>query len=104
MTKSLQSFKPDKSAVTTLKYSDITSQMIGAAMEVHRILKNGFQEVIYQRALEKEMRLKGLNVHREFEMPIIIKKNKSALAVLISLWKALFQLNLKLYMFWKART
>ncbi|GHU68636.1 hypothetical protein FACS189413_06010 [Bacteroidia bacterium] len=35
------------------KYSDITAKIIGSAMEVHKILGNGFQEVIYQRALAK---------------------------------------------------
>ena len=34
------------------KYSEENAKIIGAAMEVHRILGNGFQEVIYQRALE----------------------------------------------------
>ena len=58
------------------KYADITSKIIGSAMEVHRILKNGFQEVIYQRALEKEMLLKGLHVQREYEMPIFYKGEK----------------------------
>ena len=37
------------------KYSDLTAKIIGAAMEVHKILGNGFQEVIYQRALAVEM-------------------------------------------------
>jgi GxxExxY protein len=45
-------------------------------MEVHRILGNGFQEVIYQRALEKEMILHGLNFSREFEMPIYYKEEQ----------------------------
>ncbi|GAB3202340.1 GxxExxY protein [Pontibacter aydingkolensis] len=45
-------------------------------MEVHCILKNGFQEVIYQRALEKEMQLQGLKIKREFEMPIFYKGEK----------------------------
>jgi len=35
------------------KYSDVTARIIGASMEVHKILGNGFQEVIYQRCLEK---------------------------------------------------
>jgi GxxExxY protein len=58
------------------KYSDITSKVIGAAIEVHKILGNGFQEVIYQRALEREMRLHSLNFQREFEMPIFYKKEQ----------------------------
>lgn len=62
-----------KSVERTLKYADITSLIIGSAMEVHCILKNGFQEVIYQRALEKEMQIKGLNASREYEMPIFYK-------------------------------
>jgi GxxExxY protein len=55
------------------KHSEITSKVIGAAMEVHKILGNGFQEVIYQRALGKEMHLHGLTFQREFEMPIFYK-------------------------------
>jgi GxxExxY protein len=33
----------------------ITHEIIGCAMEVHKILGNGFQEVVYQRALSVEM-------------------------------------------------
>ncbi|MEP6951940.1 MAG: GxxExxY protein [Ginsengibacter sp.] len=58
------------------KYSDITAKIIGCAMEVHKILGNGFQEVIYQRAMEKEMTLQGLTFAREFEMPIFYKKEQ----------------------------
>jgi GxxExxY protein len=58
------------------KYSEITSKIIGCSMEVHKILGNGFQEVIYQRALEKEMALQGLLFAREFEMPIFYKKEQ----------------------------
>ena len=58
------------------KYSDITSKIIGCSMEVHKILGNGFQEVIYQRALEKEMTLQGMSFAREFEMPIFYKKDQ----------------------------
>jgi GxxExxY protein len=42
-------------------------------MEVHKELGNGFQEVIYQRALEIEMRNAGLQFNREFEMDIFYK-------------------------------
>ena len=41
----------------TYKYSELTSKIIGCAMTVHKTLGNGFQEVIYQRALAIEMNL-----------------------------------------------
>ncbi len=47
-------------------------------MEVHKALGNGFQEVIYQRALEYEMFLQGLEFSREHEMPIFYKKQHVA--------------------------
>jgi GxxExxY protein len=40
---------------------------------VHRALGNGFQEVIYQRALEIEMTDNGISFKREQEMPIYFK-------------------------------
>ncbi len=52
------------------KYEEITKRIIGAAMKVHSALGNGFQEVIYQRALEIEFRRSGLEFVREFSMPI----------------------------------
>lgn len=55
------------------KYSALTGKIIGCALEVHKVLGNGFQEVIYQRALEVEFKRTGILYHREFEMPIIYK-------------------------------
>ena len=52
------------------KYGDITEKVIGAAFRVHGTLGNGFQEVIYQRALELEFNAMTINYAREFEMPI----------------------------------
>jgi GxxExxY protein len=57
------------------KYSELTGTIIGCAMEVHRILGNGFQEAIYQRALAIELGLKNIHFDREFEMPIHYKEN-----------------------------
>ncbi len=42
-------------------------------MEVHRIMKSGFQEVIYQRALSVELTNNGIKHEREYEMPIFYK-------------------------------
>ena len=52
------------------KFSEITERIIGGAMKVHTTLGNGFQEVIYQRALAIEMTRQGLNFQREMEMPV----------------------------------
>lgn len=54
-----------------MKYADITEKIIKCSMKVHNTLGNGFQEVIYQRALEIEMNKTGLEFSREFEMPIL---------------------------------
>jgi GxxExxY protein len=56
-----------------LKYKDITEKIIGAAYEVHKFLGNGFQEVIYQRALGYEFLKAGLNYQREIEQDIFYK-------------------------------
>jgi GxxExxY protein len=55
------------------KYSDITGKIIGCAMEVHKFLGNGFQEVIYQRALAIELERIGLNYQREIEQHLYYK-------------------------------
>jgi GxxExxY protein len=49
---------------------DLTYKIIGCAMAVHSTLGNGFQEVIYQRALAIEFEKKGIAFQREVEMPI----------------------------------
>jgi GxxExxY protein len=59
---------------TPEEFNDCTSRIIGCAMRVHSILGNGFQEVIYQRALEIEMASEGLGFVREMEMPIFYKE------------------------------
>ncbi len=56
-----------------LKYKDITEKIIGASFEVHKFLGNGFQEVIYQRALAWEMKQVDLDFAREIEQDIYYK-------------------------------
>lgn len=56
-----------------LKHKEITEKIIGASFEVHKFLGNGFQEVIYQRALAYEMNRAGLNFQRELEQDIFYK-------------------------------
>lgn len=57
----------------TLKHQDITEKIIGAAFEVHKYFGNGFQELIYQRALALELAKAGLEFAREVEQDIFYK-------------------------------
>jgi GxxExxY protein len=56
-----------------MEYREITQNIIGCAMQVHRTLGNGFPEAIYQRALAIEMHLAGLTFEREREMHIFYR-------------------------------
>jgi len=56
-----------------MKHKDLTYKIIGCALEVHKYLGNGFQEVVYQRALAIEMSLQGIEYSREHEMNLTYK-------------------------------
>lgn len=45
--------------------SDLTSRIIACAIEVHKTLGPGFEEVFYQRALERELTAAGIEATRE---------------------------------------
>ncbi len=53
-----------------LKYSELTEIIINAAMKVHRSLGPGFPEIIYQRALEVELKRRDINYKAEQELPV----------------------------------
>ncbi len=59
-----------------MKYEELTHKIIGCAMRVHSALGNGFQEVIYQRAMEIEMSDTGISFSREHEMPVYYKNQQ----------------------------
>jgi len=56
--------------------SALTSRIIAAAHEVHRTLGPGFEEVIYQRALAKELGAQGLEFDREVWIEVVYKGDK----------------------------
>jgi len=55
---------------TDLKHSDLTEKIIGASFQVHSFLGNGFQEVIYQRALVHEFQNSGLNYLKAYKLEV----------------------------------
>jgi GxxExxY protein len=56
--------------------NEISHKIIGCAMQVHNALGNGFQEVIYQRALAIEMNLANLEFRREIGIPIFYRNKQ----------------------------
>jgi len=73
--------------VMIMKYGGLTGKIIGAAMEVHKALENGFQEVIYQRAVSMEMNLQGISQGQKNKGPCSTKVVTLVSVGLISLWK-----------------
>jgi len=59
-----------------MKYEELTHKIIGCAMRVHTALGNGFQEVIYQRAMVIELTDSDIVFNREFEMPVYYKNQQ----------------------------
>jgi GxxExxY protein len=51
----------------------LSNRVIGAAIEVHRILGPGLLESVYELALERELRLIGLPVRRQQTVPLEYK-------------------------------
>jgi GxxExxY protein len=51
----------------------LTEAVIGAAIEVHRIMGPGLLESIYQKCLEKELKLRGLEFLAQARLPISYK-------------------------------
>jgi 3-deoxy-manno-octulosonate cytidylyltransferase (CMP-KDO synthetase) len=60
-------------------FGEITGEIIGASMEVHRTMGPGFQEYLYQRALEKELIKRKLSVKKEFDLPVYYKNEQIGL-------------------------
>lgn len=56
--------------LSSMKHEELTHKIIGCAMKVHSTLGNGFQEVIYQRAMVIEMEKQGQGFAREMVMTI----------------------------------
>lgn len=61
--------------VEEYKYKDTTGKIIGTAMQVHKVLGNGVQEVIYLRALAIEFPFFGLGFKRELTCPSFTEIN-----------------------------
>jgi len=58
-----------------LLYSELTQEIIGAAMEVHKILHHGFLESVYEEALAIEFNLRNIPFVRQRPVDVLYKGN-----------------------------
>lgn len=63
----------------------VAHQIIGCAIEVHRILGPGLLESVYQECLPIELMSRGLHVETQVRVPIIYKDQKIATPLRIDL-------------------
>ncbi len=59
----------------TQKYlDDLTYEVVGAAIEVHKIMGRGLLESVYQQCLIEELRHREINFQTEMKVPVIYKE------------------------------
>ena len=56
--------------------NEISSKIIGAAIEVHKVLGPGLLESAYETCLERELQLQGIQVQRQLALPLVYKDIK----------------------------
>jgi GxxExxY protein len=59
--------------VADIIYKELSYAIVGAAMEVHRILGPGFLETVYQKALAHELALRGIRFEQFKKLPVYYK-------------------------------
>ncbi len=54
-------------------FKELSFAVVGAAMEVHRLLGSGFLEAVYQKALAHELTLRGIPFQEQVHLPVTYK-------------------------------
>jgi GxxExxY protein len=66
----------DTEARSKLLHEALTEQVIGAAIEVHRVLGPGLLESAYEECLCHEFHLRGISFERQKPLPVAYKEIK----------------------------
>jgi GxxExxY protein len=59
--------------MTKILFKELSYKIIGAAMEVHRVLGPGFLEAVYQKALAHQLTLRGIRFEQFKKLPVYYK-------------------------------
>lgn len=59
--------------MTEILFKELSFAIVGAAMEVHRVLGPGFLEAVYQAALEHELTLRGIPFEAQKRLDVTYK-------------------------------
>ena len=62
-----------KTGTTKLIYEDLSYKIIGAAIEVHKVLGQGFLEAVYEEALAYEFDLRNISFEKQKSLKIKYK-------------------------------
>ena len=57
-----------------MRINDLTREVIGAAIEIHRILGPGLLESAYEECFRHELKLRNLNFERQKPLPVVFKE------------------------------
>jgi len=82
--------------MTKILFKELSYKIIGAAMEVHRILGPGFLEAVYQKALAHELTLRGIRFAQFKKLPVYYK------GILVGKYEAAFVIEGKIILEIKA--
>lgn len=59
-----------------MKHEELSKEIIGAAIEVHKLLGPGLLESAYEDCMVYELKIRGVNVERQKAVPVIYKSIK----------------------------
>jgi GxxExxY protein len=69
-----------------MKEEQLTEQIIGAAIEVHKYWGPGLYEEIYDRSMCRELTLRGLSFESQLAMPLVYKGETVGEDLKLDLW------------------
>ena len=62
--------------ITQKQIDDLTYKIIGAAIEVHKIMGRGLLESVYHQCLKEELNIRGINYVSEMKIPLVYKEKE----------------------------